>query len=96
MVRMLLLTDPFTWEDLPTTDLDTGSLTMAAWIPRIQKAMYVVAGSAVFFHVVQSSVRFLASDARTFMYPTGYPFDTKKSPAYELINLAQVKISVIR
>jgi hypothetical protein len=29
------LTDSFTWEDLPTRDADTGHLTAAGLIPRI-------------------------------------------------------------
>jgi hypothetical protein len=94
-VRMLRLTDAFIWEDLPTRDPDTGSLTMAAWIPRIQRTSYIFTCSVVTFHVVQSIIRLSTSDDRPFLYGTGYPFDTKDSPSYELINLAEVKESVI-
>jgi len=91
MVRMLRLTDAFIWEDLPTTDPVTGSLTMAAWIPRIQRFAYIITGSAVTFHVVQSIIRLSTSDDRPFLYGTGYPLDSKDSPSYELVNLAEVK-----
>jgi len=88
---MLRLTDAFIWEDLPTTDPITGSVTMAAWIPRIQRFTSSITISAISFHVAQSTVRFLTSDDPSFVFGTGYPFDQKKSPAFEIINLAQVK-----
>jgi hypothetical protein len=91
MVRMLRLTDSFIWEDLPTTDPVTGSLTMAAWIPRIQRFTRSIIISAITFHVVQGTIRVLTSDDPSFVFGTGYPFDQKKSPAFEVINLAQVK-----
>ena len=96
MVRMLRLTDAFIWENLPTTDPVTGSLTMAAWIPRIQKFTTIIAATAIAFHVFQSTIRFTTSDDRPLMFVTWYPFDSTKTPIYELISLTQVKTSVIR
>jgi hypothetical protein len=93
---MLRLTDAFIWEDLPTTDPITGSLTMAAWIPRIQKFSTIITTTAVTYHVVQTTIRFAIFDDRPFMYGTWYPFDASKSPTYELVNISQVKMSVIR
>ena len=90
MVRTLRLTDAFIWEDLPTTDPVTGSLTMAAWIPRIQKFTTIISTTAVAFHVVQTTIRFTTNDDRTFVYGTWYPFNATKSPTYELVNLTQV------
>jgi hypothetical protein len=95
MVHMLRLTDAFFWEHLPRRDPVTGSLTMAAWIPRIQRFAYIITSSAVTFHVIQSTIRLATSDDRPFLYGTGYPFDSKESPVYELINFAEVKDSVI-
>ena len=91
MVRMLRLTDAFIWEDLPTTHPVTGSLTMAAWIPRIQKFTTVITITAIAFHVVQTTIRFTLIDDHPFMFGTWYPFDATKSPAYELINITQVR-----
>ena len=96
MVRMLRLTDAFIWEDLPTSDPVTGSLTMAAWIPRIQKFTTIIAATAIAFHVVQSTLRFTTSDDRPFMFVTWYPLDATKSPTYELISITQVNGSIIR
>ena len=93
---MLRLTDAFIWEDLPTTDPVTGSLTMAAWIPRIQKFTTIITTTAIAFYIVQTTIRFAIIDDRPFMFGTWYPFDATKSPFYELINVSQVKASVIR
>jgi hypothetical protein len=87
---MLSLTDAFIWEDLPTTDPVTGSLTMATWIPRIQRFTTVIATTSIAFHVVQNTIRITTSEDRLFMYGTWYPFDATKSPIYELINITQV------
>jgi hypothetical protein len=92
---MLRLTDAFIWEDLPTTDPVTGSLTMAAWIPRIQKFTITISTVVVAFHVVQTTIRITTSDDRPLRFGAWYPFDSRKSPNYELINISQVKPSVI-
>jgi hypothetical protein len=93
---MLRLTDAFMWEDLPTTDPVTGCLTMAGWIPRIQRFAAIVTTAAVTFHVIQTTIRFTVSEDRPTVFGGWYPFDATKSPAYELINISQVKASVIR
>jgi hypothetical protein len=87
---MLRFTDTFIREDLPTTDPVTGSLTMAAWIPRIQKFTTFIAATALAFHVIQCTIHLTTSDDRPFMFGTWYPFDVTKSPTYELINVTQV------
>ena len=96
MVRMLRLTDAFIWEDLPTTDPVTGSLTMAAWIPRIRKFATTITTTVIVFNLAQITIRFTTGDDRPFVYGTWYPFNATKSPTYELINISQVKPSVIR
>jgi hypothetical protein len=90
MVRMLRLTDAFIWEDLPTTDPVTGSLTMAAWIPRIQKFTNFIAATGIVLHVAQTTMHIITSDDRSFMFGTWYPFDATNSPIYELIIISQV------
>jgi hypothetical protein len=88
---MMLLTDAFTWEDLPTRDPESGSLTMAAWISRVQRAMLLVMQAAAVTHTTQSTLRILLSEDRSLLYSAWYPFDTNKTPAYEFINIVQVK-----
>ena len=80
MVRTFRCTDVFPWENLPTRDPETGSLTMPAWITRIKKAMSVITSSAFVFHLVQNAIRLSTSDARPFLYQTAHPLHTKKSP----------------
>jgi len=96
MVRMLRLTDAFIWEDLITTDPVTGSLTMAAWIPRIQIFTTLITTTVIAFDVVQTTIRFTISDDSPFLYGTWYPFNATNSPTYELTNISQVRTSVIK
>ena len=85
------LTDGFTWEDLPTRDTETGTLTAAGWIPLIHMYTTRVAVVAFAFHWVQSTIRIVKSHETIFL--AWYPFDWTVSPFYELVNVSQVKIS---
>jgi hypothetical protein len=85
------LTDSFTWEDLPTRDAETGTLTAAGWIPLIHMYTTRVAVVAFAFHWVQSTIRIVKSHETIFF--TWYPFDWTVSPFYELVNVSQVTIS---
>lgn len=96
LVYMMRLTDAFIWEDLPTREPDTGSLTMVAWIPRIQRVLTLVMYSAVITHFTQSILRILLAGDRSLLYSGWYPFDTTKTPAYELISIVQVKLSLTK
>jgi hypothetical protein len=96
MLWKVRLTDAFIWEDLPTTDPVTGSLTMAAWIPCIQKFTTILTTTVIAYHFVQTTLRFTTRDDRPFIYGKLYPFDATKRPTYEVINISQVKPSVIR
>jgi hypothetical protein len=89
---MMRLTDAFIWEDLPTREPDTGSLAMVAWIPRIQRVLTLVMYSAIITHLAQSILRILLAGDRSLIYGAWYPFDTTKTPAYELISIVQVKL----
>lgn len=90
LVRILMLTDAFIWEDLPRTDPDTGYLSMTAWIPRIQKFTTLIIGAAVIVNGTKNLMLIFSSDDHSMVYHTWYPFDTAKSPTYELINITQV------
>jgi len=85
------ITDSFTWEDLPTRDVETGHLTAAGWIPRISiitTRMYIV---FVTFHFIQSTFRIFTNHETVLI--AWYPFDWTVSPFYELVNISQVTIS---
>jgi hypothetical protein len=88
---MMDLTDNFTWEDLPTTDADTGHLTAAGWIPLTLLYGRSAAIAILCFHTVQSTIRILTNHETLLV--AWYPFDWTVSPFYELVNISQVIIS---
>jgi hypothetical protein len=82
------ITDSFMWEDLPTTDADSGHLTAARWIPLILKYGRGAAIAFVCFHTVQSTIRIVTNHETVLI--VWYPFDWTVSPYYELVNISQV------
>jgi len=86
------LTDSFTWEDLPTRDAETGYLTAAGWIPKMNVFSMRAATSIILFHIVQSTIRIVTNHETIFT--VWYPFDWTVSPFYELVNISQVTISI--
>jgi len=84
------LTDSFTWEDLPTTDADTGYLKAAGWIPRINVFSMRAVIAIIIFHAVQSTIRIVTNHETVLI--VWYPFDWTVSPFYELVNISQVTI----
>jgi hypothetical protein len=86
--RIIGLTDSFTWEELPTTEPDTGYTTNAGYIPITQKIATRVSISLYTFHMTQSAVRMVTS--RETVLPAWVPFDASVSPVYEIVNLVQV------
>jgi hypothetical protein len=88
----MFLTESFTWEELPATDTETGSLTMAGWIPRVQAIIKRVNYFIAVFHVSYTTIRIVLSAKRPLPYNSWYPFDTTISPTYELTFIAQVTL----
>jgi hypothetical protein len=89
--RAMDLTDSFTWEDLPTTDADTGHLTAAGWIPLIKAYNVGAAVMILVIHTVLTSIRIVTNHETILI--AWYPFDYTVSPFYELVNISQVTIS---
>ena len=90
--RAIDLTDSFTWEDLPTRDADTGQLTAAGWIPKMNVFSMRAAIAIMVLHFAQSTVRIVTNHET--MYLVWYPFDWTVTPFYELVNISQVKICI--
>ena len=88
--RAMDLTDSFTWEDLPTRDVDSGQLTAAGWIPLTMKYSIRAANATLCLHMVQTTIRILKNHET--QYNAWYPFDWTVSPFYELVNISQVRI----
>ncbi|PSN49281.1 Odorant receptor 96 [Blattella germanica] len=76
---LINLTEQFTWEDLPKTE----SFRMTSWIPRVQTAGKYTFIVIFIFHYVQSAVRVLTLEELVF--DIWFPFDTSKSPTFEII-----------
>jgi hypothetical protein len=87
--RLIHLTEIFTWEDLPTTDPDTGRYKWAGLISVIQNVSKHVFSFTLVYHAIQTSVRMVVS--HDLVFKTWYPFDTFSTPVYELIFLSQVR-----
>jgi hypothetical protein len=90
IVRLMFLTESFTWEELPATDPETGSLTMAGWIPRLQAITIRFIYFIPVFHLSYGIARIVLLAKRPLPYNSWYPFDTTISPTYELIFISQV------
>jgi hypothetical protein len=86
------LTDSFTWEDLPTSDADTGHLTPAGWIPLIKTYTTRAAILILTFHSVQTTTRIVTNHETIVI--AWYPFDWTVSPYYELVIISQVRIYI--
>jgi hypothetical protein len=86
------LTDSFTWEDLPTRDADSGHLTAAGWIRRINMFSMRAVTATMLFHFVQSTVRIVTKHETVLI--AWYPFDWTVSPFYELVNISQVTVYI--
>jgi len=90
--RAMDLTDSFTWEDLPTRDAETGHLTAAGWIPKINLFSKSAAIVILCFHFLQSTIRIVTNHETIII--AWYPFDWTVSPFYELVNISQVTLSI--
>jgi ABC-type uncharacterized transport system permease subunit len=86
--RAMDLTGSFTWEDLPTSDPDTGHLTAAGWIPRINMFTSRAGIAVILFHFTQSTIRIVTNHETLFI--AWFSFDWTVSPFYELFNISQV------
>ena len=93
MEHLLILTDSFTWEELPTKDTETGNVTNAGYIPIIQSLTKNLVSLAYAIHGIQSAVRIIMS--HEMMYPMWFPIDASWSPLYEIINFIQVMFTLL-
>jgi len=86
--HLLTLTDSFTWEELPTRDPDTGYLTIAGYIPRIQSLTKYTELFSFAVHIIPSTVRIIKSHETIFAL--WLPIDISRSPIHEIVNVMQV------
>lgn len=91
--RLLRLTDSFTWEELPTRNPDTGNLTKAGYIPRMQKVAAYIITFSIIYHTVHSTVAIVLNHDMPFT--NWYPFDASVRPIYEIAILTQVILTQV-
>jgi hypothetical protein len=89
--QLFILTDSFTWEELPTRFPDTGYLTKAGYIPIIQNLTKNMTVLLIVFNTAQFTVRIVTN--HDMAITSWYPFDVSVSPMYEIANLTQVIIN---
>jgi hypothetical protein len=92
--RLLTLTDSFTWEEMPTSDPETGNITTAGYIPIIQSYTKTIVSFTFAFHGIQCAVRIVMS--HEMIFPIWFPIDASRSPLYEIINFMQVMFTLQR
>jgi hypothetical protein len=88
--NLLAATKQFTWLELPTREQDTGSLTMAGWIQRIQPLVWKLNFCDWGTHVLYFVLRGFTSDRKPFFFNAWFPLDTDDSPTYVLVLIIQV------
>jgi hypothetical protein len=91
--QLFILTDFFTWEELPTRDPDTGYLTKAWDIPVIQNLTKNMTVWIIIFNTLQITVHIVMS--HDMVFASWYPFDVSLSPMYEIANFTQVMLILI-
>jgi hypothetical protein len=88
--NLLTMTKHFTWSELPTREFDTGSVTMAGWIQRIQPLVWKLNFCDWGAHLLYFVLRGVTSDRKPFFFNTWFPFDTDDTLVYILVLIMQV------
>ncbi|XP_069688273.1 odorant receptor 4-like [Periplaneta americana] len=91
--NLFKLTEMFKWEDLPHWHKETGSLTIAGWLPRIQKILRKSSAFFVTFHFLQRLIAGITE--HELMYVTWYPFDASVSPTFEIVYFTQILMTIL-
>ncbi|KAJ4437208.1 hypothetical protein ANN_17343, partial [Periplaneta americana] len=87
-IRSLLRkTESFIYDDLPTKDPETGSLTVAGLIPRLDFIIKRLTVVALVLYLSLSAVRTVTT--RALMFNVWHFFDTSVSPAFEIVQITQ-------
>lgn len=89
--NLLSMAERFTWSELQTRDPNTGSLTMAGWIERIQPMMWRLNFCDWGTHFLYFILRGVAGNGKPFFYNTWFPFDSDDVASYILVIIIQVR-----
>ena len=94
--NLLTATEEFTWVELPTRENDSGSLTMAGWIQRIQPLVWKLNFCDWGTHLLYFVLRGVTSDGKPFFFNAWFPLDTDFIPTYVLVLIMQVRSACSR
>jgi len=86
----MVLTDSFSWEDLPFTRVDD-TKNMTAMVARIKNIVKQIFWFIFFFHGTYTVTRLFFSEQPVFTVNSFYIVDVSRSPVYMLIILSQVR-----
>jgi hypothetical protein len=87
----MVLTNSFSWEDLPLTRVDD-IRNMTAMVARIKKIVKQIFWFIFFFHGTYTVTRLIFSEQPVFTVNSFYIVDVSRSPVYVLIMLSQVRL----
>jgi hypothetical protein len=90
IVKLMILTNSFSWDDLPSIDIDGETTTISARLPVIKKFVKIMAASTGSFNIIYGIARAASSGERKPPSNSYYIFDISPSPVYELIFATQV------
>jgi hypothetical protein len=86
----MVLTNSFSWEELPLTRVDD-SKNMTAMVARIKKTVKQIFWFIFFFHGTYTVTRLIFSEQPVFTVNSFYIVDVSRGPVYVLILLSQVR-----
>ncbi|KAJ4451631.1 hypothetical protein ANN_03100 [Periplaneta americana] len=94
--RLLNMTKSFTWSDLPCRVTETGSLSMAGWIQRIQPLMWKANFCDWGAHLLYFILRGVANSDKPLFFNAWSPFDMDSIPLYIFVLIIQGLGSVMQ
>jgi hypothetical protein len=86
----MVLTNSFSWEDLPLARVDD-TKNMTAMVARIKKTVKQIFWFIFFFHGTYTATRLIFSEQPVFTVNSFYIVDVSRSPVYEMILMSQVR-----
>lgn len=90
IVKLMVLTNSFSWENLPLTRVDS-TKNMTAMVARIKKTVKQIYWFIFFFHGTYTATRLIFNEQPVFTVNSFYIVDVSRSPVYEMILLSQVR-----
>ncbi|XP_021941233.1 odorant receptor 2a-like isoform X2 [Zootermopsis nevadensis] len=88
ILKLMGLTDSFTWDESPAKDCHTGKTSKGSLIPVIKNSVWKLCLFVIAFHGSYFTLQ-VSLGRRILSINSYYPFDWTVSPLYELVNITQ-------